>query len=113
MMLIQILIVLFIFFALSRVFLRYREKKISLGLFLFWFLFWLTAVFFVLQPETASRLARFVGVTRGVDLLVYFALLVIFYLVFRILVKIETLEQEITKVVRELARRGRDGNYEL
>lgn len=103
MLIIQIIIVLFILYALYRTIGKFREGKVRWGWFAFWTLFWIAAGVVVLLPETTNRLADLVGVTRGVDLIIYLAIIVISYLVFRILIKIESLEQEITKVVREAA----------
>lgn len=110
MLTIQIILLVFILFAVSRAFLKLREKKLSARWFLAWLIFWGAAAFFVARPNVASRLAALVGVTRGVDLAVYVAILVLFYIVFRILVKIEHVEQEITKVVREIALRNKEHN---
>lgn len=106
MLIIQIIIILFLLYALYRTIGKFREGKVRWGWFGFWILFWLSAGVVVLLPETTNRLADLVGVTRGVDLVIYFAIIVISYLVFRILIKIESLEQEITKVVREEALRN-------
>jgi hypothetical protein len=53
------------------------------------------------QPATASYLANFLGIGRGADLIVYLSVVVIFYLLFKIFVRINKIEKEITKVVRE------------
>lgn len=54
-------------------------------------------------PQTADTLARIVGVGRGADVVIYFSLIVIFYLIFRLYVKIEQGEGEITRLVRKLS----------
>ncbi|MBI4133774.1 DUF2304 domain-containing protein [Candidatus Uhrbacteria bacterium] len=103
MLVIQILILIFILFALSRTVLQFRERKLRVHWFVVWLLLWAGVGFVVLRPEVTSRLARFVGITRGADLVVYTAIIVLSYLVFRVLVKIESLEGQITKLVRHLA----------
>ena len=105
MLVIQILILSFLLFVISKTMAKFREGKISLVWFIFWLAFWAGVGVVVVMPETTSRLADLVGITRGADLVVYIAIIVLFYLVFRILVKIESIEQEITKVVRAEALR--------
>lgn len=103
MLIIQFVILLFILFAISRTVLKFKERKIKLSWFIFWILFWLAVAVAVLLPDTTSFFARFVGITRGADLVIYVSIIVLFYLVFKILVKIESLEQEITKLVRKIS----------
>ncbi|MBI2551629.1 DUF2304 domain-containing protein, partial [Candidatus Uhrbacteria bacterium] len=57
-------------------------------------------------PKTTEIAARFVGVGRGADLAIYVGMLVLFFLVFKLFVKIEEVEREITKVVRKEALDG-------
>lgn len=100
---IQIALLIFILFAISRVLLRSREKIISSRSALFWSAIWLVAMIGILAPATTTKLASFVGVGRGVDVIVYVSLTLLFYLVFRIYVMIEDLRREITYVVRQIA----------
>lgn len=100
---IQILFIPFIIFALSRVILRAREKVISSQIALFWTLIWLAALTGVMLPNTTTKLAAYFGVGRGVDVIVYLSLALLFYLVFRIFVLIEDLRHDITNLVRIIA----------
>jgi hypothetical protein len=100
---VQALLIAFIIFAISRVFLRFREEKISTGIFLFWSLVWISAVFIVISPPITSRLASYFGIGRGADFIVYISVALLFYLVFRIYVIIEDMRHEITDLVRHIA----------
>jgi len=100
---IYILVLLFGVFAFSRAFKRWRESKITLGEFLFWTGVWISAVGFAVFPGTLDLLSGKVGFRRGMDLIISLSIIVLFYLLFRIYVKIEEVEQNITKVVREVA----------
>lgn len=101
-MLIQIFIILFVIFALSRVLLRFKKNEITVKELLFWLIFWIAAAVAVLLPQTTSLLASWVGVGRGVDLVIYISIVVIFYIIFRIFVRLERIERDITKIVREV-----------
>jgi hypothetical protein len=103
-MLIKIILILFTLFVLFKVALRFRERRISLKEFIFWIIFWLAVLFVVLMPETTSLAANLVGVGRGSDLAVYLSIVLLFYLVFRIFVKLDNIESEITKIVRKEAK---------
>lgn len=54
-------------------------------------------------PDTTSYLAELVGVGRGADLIVYLSIVLIFYIIFQMTIKIEKIERNITKVVRTVA----------
>lgn len=100
---IQIILLAFIIFAISRVYLRAKEKILSPQTYIFWMLIWLAAAFGIIQPSTTSRLAEIFGVGRGVDIILYISLALVFYLVFRIYVMIEDLRHEITFIIRQVA----------
>jgi len=100
---IQLILLAFVVFAISRVYLRAKEKILSPQTYVFWMLIWLAAAFGIIQPGTTSSLAQFFGIGRGVDIIVYISLALVFYLVFRIYVMIEDLRHEITFIIRQVA----------
>lgn len=103
---IQILLIIFALFALSRVITQFRKNKITLTEFIIWDIIWLVVIVVALMPAITSFFANIVGIKRGVDFLIYIGMTLLFYLVFRIYVKIENMEQNITKIVREAAIKG-------
>lgn len=103
---IQIFLLAFVLFAFSRVLFRHRDKVISTRITIFWSIIWLAAIVGILLPKTTTSLAQVFGVGRGVDVIVYISLTLLFYLVFRIYVMIEDLKQEITRLTREIALSG-------
>jgi len=103
MSLIQILILVFACFAITRTVLQFKQGALTIAWLLFWILFWISAGFVALLPQTADTLARIVGVGRGADVIVYLSLIAVFYLIFRLYVHIDSLENEITRLVRKLS----------
>jgi hypothetical protein len=101
--LIQVLIVAFALFAVVRAIRQFRGGHLPVGGLLFWVAFWILVSVITLLPQTTSIVAAMVGVGRGADLVIYASLIVLFYLVFRVFVKIEDTEREITKLVRKIA----------
>ncbi len=106
-MVIKIIISLFVAFALSRAILRYREKSFGIFALLFWTLIWLIIGFFVWKPASSDTIARILGVGRGVEALLAIAVVGLFYAVFRVYVKLEWIEHEISAVVRNFALRDK------
>lgn len=100
---IQIVLVLFSVFALTRVFLRFREKVITQKTAFFWTFIWFSALIGILLPKTTTQIASIFGVGRGVDVIVYISLALLFYLVFRIYVMIQDIRHEITDIIRKVA----------
>jgi len=95
---IQIIFLIFLIFALSRVFLRVREGNLTFGAFLFWFSLWLLAIISILKPEFTSYLAKIIGIGRGTDVVIYASIIVLFYLIFRTNVMLENVRHEISKL---------------
>ena len=102
---IQIVLICFAAFALSRVLIRYRRggmRMLHLGL---WMLVWAGVAVVAWLPDTTNLLANWLGVGRGVDTAMYLSILMIFYLLFRSFAKIEDLDRQITRIVRANALR--------
>ena len=75
----------------------------NFGVFIFWLFFWLLAGAVVIKPESTNFVANIFGVGRGADLVVYLSIIVIFYIIFQLTVKMEKIERNITKLVRKIA----------
>lgn len=99
----QIIAALFAVFALSRVYLRFKEHKLSSFAFIFWLAIWVLGMLFVFVPQLATKVAQFVGIGRGSDAVVYASIAVIFYLVFRVYIMVEDARKQITELTRIIA----------
>ncbi|HRZ19202.1 MAG TPA: DUF2304 domain-containing protein [Candidatus Dojkabacteria bacterium] len=74
---------------------------------LFWGMFWGIALVFIWLPtNTIDKLGKLFGVGRGIDVLVYLSIVFIFYYIFKQNEKVNKLEKQITKLVRELAKQN-------
>ncbi|PIT87877.1 MAG: DUF2304 domain-containing protein [Candidatus Magasanikbacteria bacterium CG10_big_fil_rev_8_21_14_0_10_40_10] len=103
MFIIQSVLSLFFLYALVRVVLRFKQDGLSIVSFIFWLVFWLAGIGLVLLPETSSYLAKIFGIGRGVDLIVYVSLALLFFMQFRLMAEKEKLKKEITLLTRQLA----------
>jgi hypothetical protein len=100
---ITLLMILFALFAYSRVILRMRKGEITVAEFAFWSILWISVIVVALIPSFATAIAVLLGIGRGVDVMVYLSILVLFYLVFRAYVKMEHIEHELTLMTRNLS----------
>lgn len=101
--LLQIIAALFAIFALSRAYLRFKERKLSSFAFIFWFGVWIAGMILVFVPQLTTEVAKMLGIGRGADAVVYTSIAVLFYMMFRIYIKIEDTQKQITEVVRKVA----------
>lgn len=99
----QLLITIFVFFAISRVVLRFNEGKISFIALIGWLALWLWVELVVWIPGITTDAAKILGIGRGADLIIYSSIVALFYLIFRLYVKLEDTERQITKIVRMVA----------
>ncbi|MBP6859863.1 MAG: DUF2304 domain-containing protein [Candidatus Magasanikbacteria bacterium] len=105
---IQALLVVFFLFALIKVVGRFRAGELTKKGAVLWFIFWLIAAVVVLIPNSTAALAQMVGIGRGADLVVYIALASVFFLIFRLMVKIEMLNKDITTLTRKISLQEKD-----
>lgn len=108
MTLIQIFLGLIIIYIWRRIYLKYKAGELASREFAEWTLFWIVATWFVIMPEAASYLAFVLGVGRGSDLVVYVAILIIFYLLFKVFMRLEKTNRAITKMVNDQAVKEAD-----
>lgn len=99
---IQIILIPFVLFAISRVFLRAREGKLSLSEFVFWASIFATGAIGIYDPGFTNYVALALGIGRGVDVVIYTSIMLLFYLIFRLTIALENIRHEITKLVREM-----------
>lgn len=102
-MVIQVILSLFIIFALSRVIIQLKSANLSKNSFIFWSILFILALVGVIEPELTTSLASFLGIGRGTDVILYVSIALIFYLIFRLSIAIEETRREIAEVVRKLA----------
>lgn len=101
----QLVILFIVLLIWWRLYLRFKNNELTVREFVEWFIFWLLVAGVTVVPDTTSYLAALLGVGRGVDLVVYLALLLIFYLLFKIFLRLEKNDRQLTQVVREMALR--------
>lgn len=87
---------------------RSKQGALSrLGAFL-WSALWIAAIVVVLRPEVATFFASLVGVGRGADAVIYVSIIALFYLVFRIFLRLDKLDRDLTVLVRKVSVAQRD-----
>lgn len=99
----QLLFSIFILFAVSRAILRFKEGKISFLALIGWVFLWLWVGIIIWIPGVTTHIAKILGIGRGADLIIYGSIVTLFYLIFRIYVKIEDIERQITQIARNIA----------
>lgn len=110
----QFLALLFVIFALWRVSAKKRKGELGTNEFISWFLFWLAVGTAFFTPSAVTKIANILGIGRGADLVLYTAVITVFYLMFRIFVRLEKMERAITKIVRENAlAKAPDGKKDI
>lgn len=102
-MIIRIILIIFLAFAVSRVYLQLKRGMLKILSFLFWIAVFLGAIIFIIDPSLTGRLAKLLGIGRGADVVIYFSIALLFYLLFRIYIYIENLRHEITELISQLA----------
>lgn len=103
-MLQQIFAVILILFFILRLFSAKSKGAMSSAEFNLWLVFWLFSIAVVISIKKIDALVAFIGFSSsGINVMLYFAIISLFYLLFRIRLKIEKMDKDITKLVREIS----------
>jgi hypothetical protein len=65
--------------------------------------FWIFALILLFNLPSLSKLASSLGIGRGVDLVIYLSLIMIFSTLFKLIVKQKNQDKIITKIIRKIA----------
>ncbi|HOV29598.1 MAG TPA: DUF2304 family protein [Candidatus Dojkabacteria bacterium] len=105
-MVIQIIATIIILIIFSQLIRKILKDRASLTRIMFWVLFWGIALVIIWLPkEIMDSMGSIFGVGRGIDVLVYLSIVLLFYFNFKQVERMDKLEKEITKVVREIAKK--------
>jgi hypothetical protein len=106
----QVVLSVFLLFALSRVVLRLKEGQLRIGEFLFWSGLFILALLGVIEPKFTTYVAHLIGIGRGADVVIYASIALLFYLIFRTNILLENVRSEITELVRRQAIKEAEEN---
>lgn len=84
---------------------RGKQNVLSRSETFLWGALWIAGAVVTLRPEVTTFFAGVIGVGRGTDAVMYVSVAVLFYLTFRIFLRIDKLDHEITELVRREALR--------
>ena len=102
----QLVVIIFSLFAWSRALLRFRRRQLNLREFTFWTLAWGALALIAVLPKTTKFLSQPLGIGRPIDAIIYASIILLFYLIFRAYIKLESVERSITLLVRDEAIRN-------
>lgn len=108
-MLIQVLLIGIMVLALGVTWRRAQQQVIPPIEAIVWSFLWIGAAVVILLPNVTTVVARFFGVGRGADFVLYGSAVTLFFLVFKLFISMEKLERKLTDMVRRDALRDLEG----
>jgi hypothetical protein len=106
--LVQLLTPIFCLVMIFRVVSRFARREQTLRELILWIVVWGGIGVVAAFPGVLNFIPPIVGIQSGVNALVFFGMLVLFYAVFRLVIQVEALEQRISEMNRRIALRGVD-----
>lgn len=98
---IALIIILFFIFRLAS---QKNRKEINRSEFTLWLIFWIVAATAIIFIRRIDQLLQSLGFSlSGINFLIYLAVLVIFYLVFRLRLNLAKLDRNLTELARQVA----------
>lgn len=98
MTLIQVILSAGIIIIAVYMYLRLRSTLFDLILI---FLFLVTGIVFVIFNEVTDKMAHFMGISRGADMIFYLGILFLFFLILKLYSRLRRVEQNLTELVRK------------
>ena len=107
---IQVIAIIMAVILLVKVILRLKNKKMSINEFLFWSAIWVILILLSIFPQISYTIASLFGFGRGLDFFIVSSILLIFYLIFRIISKLEEMDAKIAKLARSISLKELEDN---
>ena len=98
MTLIQIILTSGIIIIAAYMYFRLRSNVLDVILIL---LFVVVGVVFVIFNEITDKMAHFLGISRGADMIFYLGILFLFFLILKLYARLRRIEQNLTELVRK------------
>jgi len=103
-MLQQLIALIVILFFVARLFFLKKKGGLPNGEFVFWLVFWVLAAVSVLSSKWLDRLFAGLGFSASaINIFVYIAVIALFYLNFRLRLKMERVDRALTFISRRVA----------
>ncbi|MFA7702215.1 MAG: DUF2304 domain-containing protein, partial [Patescibacteria group bacterium] len=97
---------LIIVFFLTRLINQKKKNQITKNESIFWFIFWILAALAVIFLKTIDKVVAALGFSgSGINFLLYIAVMILFYFIFKMRLKMVKIEKDITNITREVALR--------
>jgi hypothetical protein len=97
-------------FVISRVVLRWKDKQLTMKSGIFWVVLWTLIFGISIYPKLSQKIASWIGIGRGVDSAFFIAVILLFYLIFRLYIKIDKIDKDLTSLVVELSKKDSQKN---
>lgn len=100
----QIIAGVIIVFFLVKLLNQWKKKTISFNEFVFWLIFWILALLIIVFIKQIDKLVINLGFSSSaINLAFYIAVLFLFYLIFKMRLKIVKIEKNITDLARKIS----------
>lgn len=103
MLILKLLITPVITLLLLQVWTEFKKSRLGFLWGFFWLIAWTSVGVILFYPKLTSYLADLLGIGRGIDVIIYLSIVGLFYLVFRLYLKTEKLNQKIAKLAQKEA----------
>ncbi len=102
----QLIALVILAFFVFKVFKQWKKGTINTSEFIFWLIFWIIGLLAIIFIKLIDEVVISLGFSSsGINLVFYLAVLLLFYLIFKMRLKILKLEKDITDLSRKIALR--------
>lgn len=99
----NIIVPLFALIMIAKAYSHFRRGEKSLREFVTWIFIWGSIGYIGFYPDIVSKLSGFLGIKSGLNVIIFFSLVILFYIVFKLIIALEQTEMRITRLVRGMA----------
>jgi len=80
---------------------KYKKSQYNLKVFVFWTFAWTSMIIFALFPSVTTYLSKILKLDRPVDAVLYPSIVLLYYLVFVLYMKIENYNKQLTRIIQK------------
>jgi small membrane protein len=108
-MLQKLIAIIIILYFIARVYWQKKKNQISINEYYFWMFFWFLTFLAIIFIKKIDNIVASLGFSSsGINVLFYIGVVILFYFIFRLRLKIEKMERTITKIIRDISLNNKE-----
>lgn len=104
----QFVFLVFIVASLYKVLIKIKSGQLNIRESFIWIFAWVLGAVIIFNPSLSVKISNLFGIGRGVDLVIYSSIIFLYYISYKVYLKIDNLQKKIKELSTKIALKEKD-----